>query len=193
MIHLIRLLPIVLVILASLSGSTGSEQPVIPDIPKYVMPEETLRGVKSVKVLIESLNDDAKGGGLVEETLQTDVELKLRTAGIRVYDKKLIPDPKDWDEFEKWFNDYSPHVTLYVNLNVKKISDIPMYAMAIDVDVHEDGVLTRGSQKIETMVSTWNTGCVVTVGANNFREGARNSVIDLVDMFINAYLKMNPK
>jgi hypothetical protein len=44
----------------------------------------TLKGIGAVAVLVEYLPTGAKTLGLTEETIQTDVELKLRLAGMRV-------------------------------------------------------------------------------------------------------------
>jgi hypothetical protein len=43
-----------------------------------------LRGISAVGVLIEGLPDGAKVLGLSEDMIKTDVELKLRLAGMRV-------------------------------------------------------------------------------------------------------------
>ena len=45
---------------------------------------DTLRGLSAVQVLVEKLDDDAKRAGFDVNTIQTDVELKLRLAGIKV-------------------------------------------------------------------------------------------------------------
>ncbi|MER3447850.1 MAG: hypothetical protein C4291_13930 [Candidatus Dadabacteria bacterium] len=44
----------------------------------------SLRGLHGVRVLLTDLNSDAKQEGLIKSELQTDVELRLRKAGIRV-------------------------------------------------------------------------------------------------------------
>jgi hypothetical protein len=41
----------------------------------------TLKGISALSVLVEELPDSAKALGLTSDTLQTDVELKLRLAG----------------------------------------------------------------------------------------------------------------
>jgi len=43
-----------------------------------------LRGVSSVWVLIESLGPEEANIGLADDTVHTDVELRLRSAGLRV-------------------------------------------------------------------------------------------------------------
>src|SRR5260370_9840270 len=47
----------------------------------------TLKGISAVYVVVESL-DDAKVLGLEADTIRTDVELKLRLAGMRVVKEK---------------------------------------------------------------------------------------------------------
>ena len=49
-----------------------------------VRKRETLRGLPGVCVVIEALGADIKKDGLTEEQLRTDVEVRLRRAGIRV-------------------------------------------------------------------------------------------------------------
>jgi hypothetical protein len=44
----------------------------------------TLRGVEGVLVVVEDLGDDVEQAGLTRQQLQTDVELRVRQAGIRV-------------------------------------------------------------------------------------------------------------
>jgi hypothetical protein len=65
----------------------------------------TLKGLSGVQVLIEELNDAAKALGLDTAAIQTDVELKLHMAGLRVLsdeEEKSTPD-RPW---------------LYMNVNV---------------------------------------------------------------------------
>ncbi len=49
---------------------------------------ESLRGIPGVYVLIEHLNPDAESDGLTRTQLRTDVELKLRLAGIKVFTRE---------------------------------------------------------------------------------------------------------
>jgi hypothetical protein len=52
-----------------------------PDDP---FSRETLRGLGAVHVVIEHLQPNAERAGLTRSQVQTDVELRLRKAGIRV-------------------------------------------------------------------------------------------------------------
>ena len=62
----------------------------------------SLKDVSAVYVMVEDLDDDDKALELILETIQTDVELKLRLAGIRVMTK------------EEFLKSSSPY--LYVNV-----------------------------------------------------------------------------
>ena len=63
----------------------------VPDLSAQA--PETLRGLKGFSVIIEELRDDITQAGLTHSILKTDVELKLRKAGIRVLpeDEFLTP------------------------------------------------------------------------------------------------------
>lgn len=46
--------------------------------------KESLKGLKGVNVLVDNLKPDIEKDGLKTSSIQTDVELKLRMAGIKV-------------------------------------------------------------------------------------------------------------
>src|SRR4030095_1084507 len=49
----------------------------------------TLQGIRSLNVIIGDLDSDGRKSGLTEEQLRTDVELKLRLAGITIDPKSV--------------------------------------------------------------------------------------------------------
>jgi hypothetical protein len=49
-----------------------------------VLSRQTLRGISGISVVVENLKEQARQGGLHEEDIRTDVELKLRLAGVKV-------------------------------------------------------------------------------------------------------------
>jgi hypothetical protein len=65
----------------------------------------TLRGIEGVNVAIESLEPEVERAGLVRQQIETDVELRLRKAGIRVL-----------TEEERQGTPGAPY--LYINVNV---------------------------------------------------------------------------
>ncbi len=63
----------------------------------------TLKGLKKLQVVIESLDPEAQRAGLSQDQLKTDVELRLRRAHLPVVDSLL-------------------DASLYVNLSAFKLS-----------------------------------------------------------------------
>jgi hypothetical protein len=140
----------------------------------------SLRGLPGFNVLIESKHDAAaEMRGLTESQLQTDVELRLRKAGIRVL---TLSEVKAVDA----------HPTLYVNLHLVS-QDPPFdgaYVFHLSVDVRQTVLLvTPPSSK--NFACTWETATTGTVGLQRVGD-LRGRVGDLVDQLINDYLAANP-
>lgn len=138
---------------------------------------ESLRGVRAISVLVESLPDDIEGYGLTKSQIQTDVELRLRKAGIRVLtEEETSPG--------------SPR--LYVNVNALKTNTIPptipIYGVCAIVQFYQLVSLTKdGSRHLGVTWGKHQMGI--------FREirSSREHLGNLVDEFINDYLTVNPK
>lgn len=146
-----------------------------------VLARESLRGLPAaVFVLIENPPPELESDGLFRAQLQTDVELKLRLAGIKVLTREqhLVQD-----------EDGRPYLYLSIN-SVKRQSGF--YSLCIDISLMQDVRLVRNFQLVYG-VSTWSKGSVMTVGENRLRQAVRDDVKDRVDEFINAYLSVNPK
>ena len=137
----------------------------------------TLRGITGVSVLVERLTDQAEQDGLRKEDIQTDVELKLRLAGIKVLSGKA-----------SYANPGGPY--LYVEVTAI-LSSTGLYAVSTGVSLKQDVLLAR-DQSTSIAASTWSTDSVVTVGRTRLRN-LRDSIKEDVDEFINAYLSVNPK
>jgi len=138
--------------------------------------QRALRGLKGVSVLVEGMNPQAERLGPTKAQIQTDVELRLRKAGVRVLTKKE--------------GDETPGMPwLYVNVNTLFLQKIPLVVYNISVVLNEMVTLARG---FEHVGSIWSTGFTGAVGVSNI--GAiRKDVGDQVDKFINDYLAVNPK
>jgi hypothetical protein len=137
----------------------------------------SLKGLQGVNVLIEELKPTVERAGLTEADIRTDVELKLRLAGITVLsDKQSLAAPG------------SPY--LYVNVQVLD-SDDSLWPCSISVALEQSVTLRRNPQ-IGVVAVTWSVTSVGSVGRLNVR-GLRDSVKEGVDKFINAYLAANPK
>ena len=129
---------------------------------------ETLRGINSVSVLVEDLDADEVRDGLTKDQIQTDVELRLRKAGINV-----VPQG-------------SP--TLYIDANLLKDTNLYIY----DCSVALEQFVTVETNGVSTIAPTWSGATTGRVGSSNMPRAIRNTVGDLVDKSLNAYLSVNP-
>jgi hypothetical protein len=138
----------------------------------------SLKGLNAVEVLVESLSTEAERDGLNKTSIQTDVQLKLRQAGIRVLTRAERFETPGWP-------------FLYIDVAVKLRTDVPVYAYSINVELEQSVRLDR-APSIQLSATTWSVGSVGAVGRNKLRT-VRDDIKDHVDEFINAYLSVNPK
>lgn len=132
---------------------------------------QSLKGLNGVAVIVEDLNPEEESAGLTEASIQTDVKLKLRLAGIQVVDEALS------------------HF-LYVNVNVVTGST-DYWPYNIDVEFLQDVRLVR-DVSIIVAAETWSVGMAGGISKANVHK-IRDYIKDQVDKFINAYLSVNPK
>jgi hypothetical protein len=137
----------------------------------------TLRGLSGVYVMPENpQEEDAIKGGLSEDATRTDVELKLRVAGIRVLSR------------EEWEQELGrPY--LYVRLNVVKGGVLGGYMYDITLEFKQYVTLVR-SPSAQAYGATWSTGYM---GYTPQLRDIRDRMKDRIDNFIDAYLSINPK
>jgi hypothetical protein len=143
----------------------------------------SLKGLTGVGVVVEGLSSNMDGMNLSREQIQTDVELRLRKAGIRVFSKsELLATPG------------VPY--LYVNLGTFpfKLANGQTIGMAfsIDVSIKQNVTLVRDRNATVMGAATWQTGSTGSTGISQI-QGLRGVIGDQVDVFINAYFAMNPK
>lgn len=132
----------------------------------------TLKGISALNVRVANLSDGAKLLGLTKETIQTDVELKLRLAGMRVVTQE-----------EDFKLPGMPFLWVYVNLT--DVAD----AAHIQIELRQNAQLERNGERAIS-VATWRGGAVI---ANPSLQTIRDDVKDSVDTFLNAWLSVNPK
>lgn len=136
-----------------------------------------LRGLKGVGVVVDGLKPEVEQNGLTASAIQTDVELKLRQAGIPVLDS---------DESGK-----AGSAILEISVSVLTSSD-GRSAYMITVGLDQDANLVRDPSIFTALATTWQVGVLGSIGRPNVRS-LRDVVKDLVDKFINAYFAVNPK
>ncbi len=132
----------------------------------------TLKGIDTLFVVVENLSDAAKALNLTTDVIQTDVELKLRLAGIHVV--KLQVGAK-----------LSGSPYLYVNVTATE----DHRAAYVDVELDQDATLVRNSTYAQG-VTTWSTGVILS---NASGQDVRNYIKDHIDKFLNDWLSVNPK
>lgn len=136
-----------------------------------------LRGVLGLRVVVEQLPSDALNAGLTRELLQTDVELRLRKAGVRIVDYDAAP-------------------FLYVKIGAMKDDTRPVYATAVIVEflrVASFNGVTKDLKRIEfdSAATVWTDAVLGLVGSNRIRESVRQQVADSTDKFANDFLAAN--
>lgn len=129
----------------------------------------TLKGLKSMRVVCD-IEPAQERFGVTRQQLQTDTELQLRKANIKVQ------------------GTVGPF--LYVNVNVVE-SGLKTYAVALELSFHQTVSLQR-MPSISSDAVTWVIFPVVlTVPHEEYPEFCRRWVRDLADRFANAFLSVN--
>jgi hypothetical protein len=139
---------------------------------------ESLAGFSSMDVVIEGLGDEALATGLSTDQLKTDVELKLRLAGIKV----------------KVTSEQLPSF-LYVRITYLRgltTQGRPLgFDCMVEVQFKQFATLLLNNKLM--MVPTWYVGSLINGPEDTAQSRIRQLVRDKVDQFINDYLSVNPK
>lgn len=135
---------------------------------------ESLRSITGIYVIVEKFTPEEKRAGFSEKQVQTDVELKLRLAGIKVLNKEEHLKTKGM-----------PH--LYVSVDTISVSQNFFYYV-ISIEIWQKVSLKRNAT-FNSNAMTWSWD---TMGHGK-TEHIRTHLKDKIDVFINAYLSVNPK
>ena len=131
-----------------------------------------LRGISSVWVLIESLGPGEANIGLADDTVRTHVELRLKSAGLRVI------SPEEAKKIAVKDNTF-----LYVNVAVASDG----LAATVLAQFAQGAYLLRNSLPIGTAF-TWID---VSMLLRPSRDSVRSEINDLIDKFLREWLKQN--
>lgn len=140
---------------------------------KYQKP---LSGLPGVVIGISGGFDGLAKDGFDPQQIQTDIELRLRKAGIKILSKE--------DDTER-----HRQPRLYVFVTAVKFNS-NYYACHIEVEVKEDATVDRNSRR--SAATSWGRGTLVVVTDGNLRR-VRDEIGDYVDAFANDYLAANPR
>lgn len=134
---------------------------------------ETLKNLKGVHVHVQDLNQDIELAGLSKDQIRTDVELKLRLAGIKVL--TLV---------EHYEGKGAPYLHIYLDSHKTEKGE---FVYSLSFGIIQEVRLVRNNTITDAI--TWS---ISGVGYNNI-EGIRAHIKDRADKFINDYLSVNPK
>jgi hypothetical protein len=134
----------------------------------------TLTGLTPLSVVVEGLPPIAQSNGLTNAALQTDVERRLRQAGI-----SLTPDADAY---------------LYVHVTIADPGGSLPLPYFVDVSLMQEVTLPRGLKtRTPLQVPTWSVNNLGLVGATGLHVAITDHVSQFVDQFIRAYQSVNSK
>ena len=136
----------------------------------------TLRGLRGVAVIVEPPPEQMEKDGLLKTEIQTDADLRLRRANLRVLTT------------EEWLKTKGEP---YLRIRVVGVSTPDgVYSYTLVVELSQRVVLER-NPSIATDVRTWWVGSYGYRHKTELRR-LREFIRDQVDRFANAYLSVNP-
>ena len=147
----------------------------------------TLHGLKGVcPIVLLFTDEETKLQWVSEYSLQGQVELELRKAGITVSEAA-----------ESFEGQFSSEGQFFVVVHVTKLNDLPLYHIIFTARLSQIVVLAR-NPKIRTFAPTWSTtlepesqGGIVS--ADLLDRAIKEMVGKTTTNFINDYLAANPK
>ena len=146
--------------------------------------EDCLKGLEGVEVLVEEVKAELENYNLTAIQIQTDVEAKLREAGIKVLSK---------EENEKVQPLRKPY--LYVKINSHKLPwKREVIAYSIEIVLKQLALLPHQpkSARKPFYAPTWYENIVGAATPKDFSE-IREGVNQIMDKFIKGYQTANPR
>lgn len=139
--------------------------------------QKPLVGLMGIYVLVEDLDDVAKGFGLTKPMLKADVEQKLRRSSIKVISER------EWRASED---------SAYLHVIVKTIRNETQAVTNVIVRLREQVYLARNDTET-IMATTWIRGYVSLYNQSQYPQRVRSIIKDRVDQFTNDYVIANPR
>jgi hypothetical protein len=138
----------------------------------------TLAGIQGVYVYVEPLDTDVENKGVTHKVISSEVELRLRRAGINVI-RYESPDSIPGTP------------TLYVQVNALADEYIEQCSYAIRLELTQVVHLERNSGLAPFHAPTWGVGGI-GIHLKGWRRALIDDVISYVDQFIDDYYLANP-
>jgi hypothetical protein len=129
--------------------------------------EASFKDLHGVGIVLEPLSPEVETAGLRQTDIQTDVELKLRLAGIPVLSR------------DEWTRTSGAPI-LYVNVSVFLSTTPDTWAFNVEADLSQDVKLVRSPAIIVPNATTWRTfvvGFQVPPASRNVRLASRDGGI----------------
>jgi hypothetical protein len=134
----------------------------------------SLTGLTSMSVVVEDLGPLAGKLGLATETLQSEVERRLRQAGL-----SITPDADAY---------------LYVHVTVADPGASLPLPYVVDVSLMQEVTLPRGIKtRTPLQCPTWSVNRLGLASPDRLRGLLTDRVNAFVDQFVTAYRSVNPK
>ena len=165
-----RAVPSLVAALLSLSlvGAGGAPRALAAD---DTLSRSSLKGLKTIGLIVEKLPPEAEAEGLTREQVQKDVELRLKDSGVTV--------AKEAGGF------------LYVSVQTVKFPDGSGHSYSIALEFAQPVLLVRDTQTL-VLGATWSVSATGTAAQGRLSL-ARVDVVSLVDKFVSAYRSVNGK
>ena len=134
----------------------------------------SLTGLPTISIVVEELPSIATTNGLTVQALQTDVERRVRQAGI-----SITPDADAY---------------LYVHVTVADPGASLPIPYFVDVSLMQEVTLPRGIKtRTPLQTATWGLNRLGLVSGNGLRAAITDRVDMFVDQFVAAFRSVNPK
>jgi hypothetical protein len=143
-----------------------------------VFSRATLSGIDKFFVFVDSIDSEIERDGLTADIIKKDVELKLRLARINVISEDVGGLQKG-----------KPYLSVGLIAIKSRTDGIPVYIYVATIEFIQRVFLER-NQSIRESAPTWSR---TIIGEASQIDNIRDTIKNLTDGFLNAYLSVNPK